>query len=156
MNLIRCFFCFILLIFVSCSNNISNSVDSEQKGENENFERLSQSELSLILKDILIVESALYFKSNQGADVRLMTNVYYRRIFKKFSISRNQFYQSLKYHIQKDIHASSMFLESVNMLTVETDSVRKNQTSLKEPDIEQKTTLDTTKKFNHFFGKRLK
>lgn len=142
-----------LIILIGC-NNKNQKVDEVSK--NEDFERISEKELIPIVKDVLLIESAIYFKANQGADVKTLTNFYYDKIFKKYNITRIQFYSSLKYHLQNDIYASSIFLGAINILTVETDSVRKNETSLKVPDLSEQTNNVENKKPIRFFGKRPK
>lgn len=149
---------FLPFIFLSSCGDKTEKTEANSNSVMENStDRLSEKELVPILKDVLLIESAIYFKANQGIDIKPMTNFYYNKLFKKYSISRSQFYNSLKYHLQKDVDASSMFLEAINILTVETDSVRKNETSLKDPsEIVNKNNQDTLKSINRFFGKRPK
>ncbi len=138
------------LFFISCSNK-KDEVNKTQK--NQSSDRLSKEELIPIVKDVLLVESAIYFKANQGADIKTLTYFYYNKIFEKHNVSRNQFYSSLKYYLQKDITASIIFQGAINILTVETDSVRKNETSLKVPDMSETKSMEENKKPIRFFGK---
>ncbi len=148
---------FLPFIFFGCHKKNEDEKNETNKTTTEDaYERLSKEELVPILKDVLLLESAVYFKANQGADVKTLTYFYYNRTFKKHNVSRPQFYNSLKYYLQRDVKASFIFLGAINMLTVETDSVRKSETSLKEPDMNVVPEEDNKKKPSRFFGKRPK
>jgi len=94
-----------------------------------------------MIKEVLVLEASLYFKANQGADMKTMTTVYYNQLFEKYNTNRDQFYRSVKYHIQYGSETDNVFSDVVNMLTVESDSIRReNVTSVIESDnLKEKT-----------------
>jgi hypothetical protein len=78
-----------------------------------------------MIKEVLVLEASLYFKANQGADMKTMTTVYYNQLFEKYNTDREQFYRSVKFYVQQGDEHNNLFTEVVNILTVESDSVRK-------------------------------
>lgn len=105
---------------------------------------IEKDHLAPLIKDVLILEAALYFKANQGADMRTMTTVYYNQIFEKHNTDSQQLYRSIKYYIQQGDHTENIFSEVVNELTIGSDSIREKHAVIPKEealeDIEEKDT----------------
>lgn len=93
-----------------------------------------------LIKDVLILEASLYFKANQGTDMNTMTTIYYNQLFEKYNTDRDQLYRSIKYYIQQGDNMENIFTEVVNILTVESDSIKKEFASRPE-EIESEQNL---------------
>lgn len=77
---------------------------------------IPKNDLVKLLTEAYIVEAVVYFKAQKGIDVGLYTTAYYNALFKKHGVTKNQFSASLKYYIETEPNASSIFLEVVNRL----------------------------------------
>lgn len=105
-------FLFILLAAIFLFPRCGKKISSSNKPEN----LIQRDTLSSIMLDVYIAESALYLKSQRGIDLGLYTTVYYNSLFKKHSVTRKQFMESLTYYLETDKNASSLFLDVINHL----------------------------------------
>lgn len=128
--------CFI----ISCNSNQNETIQLETSNN-----IIDKNQLVPIIKDVLILESSLYHKANQGADMKIMTTIYYNQLYEKHSTDKEQLYHSIKYYIQQGNHTDNIFTQVVNELTVESDSIRKKYASLpkeeNQQNIEQADTI---------------
>ncbi|MDY0215770.1 MAG: DUF4296 domain-containing protein [Bacteroidales bacterium] len=145
----------ILLIFAcilfSCNRKPKESIQMEVSNG-----IIEEKHLVPLIKDVLILEAALYFKANQGADMKTMTTVYYNQIFEKHSTDKQQLYRSIKYYIQQGSHTENIFTEVVNELTVESDSIKKKYASLPKEENAQNIEEKDTNYRGGIFRKSLK
>ncbi len=129
--------CIFFLMLQSCNRKKNEAITMESS---ENI--IKRENLTLIIKDALLLEAALYFKANQGADIKTMTTIYYNELFRKHNTDRNQFFSSIKYFVQNGNEDDNFFTEVINIITVESDSVKKENASIvieKKENLEQKT-----------------
>jgi hypothetical protein len=96
------------ILFPSCNK----SAPSRKKPDN----LIQRDSIPSIMLDVYIAESALYIKSQRGIDLGLYTTVYYNSLFKKHSVTRKQFMESLSFYLETDNNASSLFLDVINHL----------------------------------------
>lgn len=132
-------FSIIVFFATSCQSPNDDKIVLENKSDVLNEEIIVP-----LLKDVLVLEASLYFKANQGADMKTMTTVYYNQLFEKYNTDRKQFYSSVKYYVQNGDEDNNIFTDVVNMLTVESDSIRReNATTVIEGE-KQKEKSDST------------
>ena len=118
------------IMLVSCKRNNDEQVNLEN---NSNI--IEKKILTQLVKEALVLEASLYFLSNKGSDMSTITTVYYNQLFEKYDTDREQFFRSVKYYVQNGDENQNFFVEVVNMLTVEADSIRKETAT---------STFDTT------------
>lgn len=107
---------FHLSILLALAVMISSCGKSNQRITKKPDNLIKKETLSNILLDVYIIESAIYYKTQKGADVVLYTTAYYNALFKKHNITKKQFMQSMSYYIETDNKASNLFLNVINKL----------------------------------------
>lgn len=103
---------FILLAGTFLLPSCDKSAPSQKRPDN----LIQRDSIPSIMLDVYIAESALYIKSQRGVDLGLYSTVYFNSIFKKHSVTRKQFTESLSYYLETDNNASSLFLDVINHL----------------------------------------
>lgn len=95
---------------------LSQSCDKKLAPPDKPANLIQRDTLSSIMLDVYIAESAIYLKSQRGIDLGLYTTVYYNSLFKKHSVTKRQFTESICYYLETDNNASSLFLNVINRL----------------------------------------
>lgn len=117
----RCLYILVLgLILFSC-NKKSKEADSFYIPSNQ---RIEKGKLTLILKDMFLLEAAIHFKSNYGHDVTNLTSAYYNQLFKLHDTNKDEIVKSLNYYVFFDKSFSEVIENAKNMLIVEADSIK--------------------------------
>jgi len=112
---------------------ISSCGKNHQKNTKKPDNLIKKELLSDILLDVYIIESAIYYKTQKGADVVLYTTAYYNALFKKHNITKKQFSQSMSYYIETDNNASNIFLNVINkLMSMQTGPSKNNPQNLPE------------------------
>ena len=107
-QLSKIFFIFYFGFFISsCTNSIST--DEESKPKN----LISIEEMIDILIDVQLIEASLIKKRGKNEDTDFYSHYYYKNIFKKFNITKDQYDLSLEYY-KNNIEVFEKIYQKVN------------------------------------------
>lgn len=117
----RCFYILIFSLILFSCNKKSKDIDNFYIPSNQ---RVEKEKLTLILKDMFLLESAIHFKTNYGYDIKSLTTVYYNQLFKLYDTNKDEIVKSLNYYVFYDKSFSEVIENAKNMLIVEADSIK--------------------------------
>ena len=101
----------ILLIFLLFGCHPNNK-------KNKTANVIPKQEMIKILVDVELAEAAISYKQGKNGPPEFYANYYYKAVFQKHHITKQQFDESLNYYAQKNDELSDIFTQVTNNLSL--------------------------------------
>ena len=90
---------------------------TDKKEKNVITNIISKQDMIQILVDVELTESAISLEQLRNKNIDIYSNYYYKEVFKKYHITKQQFEESLKYYSKSNDDLNEMYVQVINILS---------------------------------------